>query len=139
MSTQMMALLEQRMRKECRNIKLTEREWGVDNDPTSPTQSKVLGAGFFPAYLEEEYPRNKQGIPFVRLVQINFAEVPPMEGWTSATVCQPIRLVGRVRGLIFRRRRAWRRTARCLSRCSAGMARRCRLRSSCEPSTHNDF
>ena len=85
MSTQQLALLEQLMRKECRNIKLTETEWGIDNDPTSLTQSKVLGAGFFPAYLEEEYPRNKQGVPFVMLVQINFAAVAPMEG----TQCNP--------------------------------------------------
>ena len=88
MSTQQLALLEQLLRKECRNIKLTVREWGVDNDPTSPTQSKVLGAGFFPAYLEEGYPRNKQGIPFVMLVQINFAEVPPMEGIPESGLLQ---------------------------------------------------
>ncbi|MBO7279942.1 MAG: DUF1963 domain-containing protein, partial [Bacteroidaceae bacterium] len=88
MSTQQLALLEQLMRKECRNIKLTETEWGIDNDPTSLTQSKVLGSGFFPAYLEEEYPRNKQGIPFVMLVQINFAEVAPMEGMPKSGLLQ---------------------------------------------------
>lgn len=88
MSTQQLALLEQLMRKECRNIKLTETEWGIDNDPTSLTQSKVLGSGFFPAYLEEDYPRSKEGVPFVMLVQINFAAVAPMEGMPKSGLLQ---------------------------------------------------
>lgn len=57
-----MTLLEQRVRKECRNIKLTETAWGLDNDPTPLVQSKVLGAPFFPAAYADDYPRGERGI-----------------------------------------------------------------------------
>lgn len=88
MDEKLMTLLEQRVRKECRNIKLTETAWGLDNDPTPLVQSKVLGAPFFPAAYADDYPRGDRGIPFVMLAQINFAEVPPMENFPRSGLLQ---------------------------------------------------
>lgn len=79
MDKELLEKLEQRLRKECRNIKLTETVYTIDNDETSLTQSKVLGDGFFPASMVDDYPRSKDGTPYVMFTQMNFAEVQPME------------------------------------------------------------
>jgi len=57
-----------------------------DRDPLDLRQSKFLGNPFVPE--DAEYPQDKHGKPLVLIAQINFSEVPPLDGFPSAGMFQ---------------------------------------------------
>ena len=74
--------------RECCKIALTATDYTIDTDETELTQSKVLGDPFFPESMADEYPRTEAGIPLVMFVQINFAEVPHIDGLPTSGLLQ---------------------------------------------------
>lgn len=66
--------------KECCNIWLTETSYSIENDETPISTSKILGSAFFPADMEKKYPRTTDGVPLVMFAQINFSQIPEMQG-----------------------------------------------------------
>ncbi|MFD2177707.1 YwqG family protein [Veronia pacifica] len=58
----------------------------VSTDPLSLTRSKFLGFPFYP--IDSEYPKDKAGSPMVLLAQINFSELPKLEGFPSSGLLQ---------------------------------------------------
>lgn len=88
MDKQLLEELKKQIGKECRTITLYMTNNTIDCDVTDLQVSKVIGAPFFPKSMVEEYPYTENGIPMVMLVQINFAEVPPMEGFPTSGLLQ---------------------------------------------------
>ena len=80
--------LKKRIGRECCKIALTATDYTIDTDETELTQSKVLGDPFFPESMADEYPRTEAGIPLVMFVQINFAEVPHIDGLPTSGLLQ---------------------------------------------------
>ena len=74
--------------KECCNIVLTETSNTIENDDTPATASKILGNPFFPADMEHEYPHTSEGVPLAMFAQINFAQIPPMQGLPTSGLLQ---------------------------------------------------
>lgn len=53
---------------------------------TKPWESKLLGVPYFPK--DRRWPVDRDGKPLVMLAQINFAEMPPLEGYPTEGILQ---------------------------------------------------
>ena len=53
---------------------------------TTPWESKLLGVPYFPK--DKRWPVDRDGNPLVMLAQINFAEMPPLEGYPTEGILQ---------------------------------------------------
>jgi uncharacterized protein YwqG len=53
---------------------------------TKPWESKLLGVPYFPK--DRRWPMDRDGKPLVMLAQINFAEIPPLEGYPTEGILQ---------------------------------------------------
>lgn len=69
------------------------------SDATSPAQSMIGGQPALPPGVA--YPTDKNGNPMVHLVQINFAEMPPLEGFPTSGLLQVFFEQGDLMGLTF--------------------------------------
>jgi len=68
------------------SIKATPLDNELGNDPLDLKQSKFLGNPFVPD--DMVYPEDKHGNPLVLLAQINFSEIPELEGFPSDGILQ---------------------------------------------------
>lgn len=68
------------------SIKAKPLNYPLDKDPLDPKQSKFLGKPFIPE--DMQYPMDKQGDPMVMIAQINFSEIPPLEGFPTEGILQ---------------------------------------------------
>lgn len=69
------------------------------SDATSPHQSMIGGQPALPPGVA--YPTDANGKPMVHLVQINFAEMPPLEGFPTSGLLQVFFEQGDLMGLTF--------------------------------------
>lgn len=53
---------------------------------TKPWESKLLGVPYFPK--DKRWPVDSDGKPLIMLAQINFAEMPPLEGYPTEGILQ---------------------------------------------------
>ena len=67
--------------KPCISIKARPLDCELNNDPLGLKQSKFLGAPFVPEGMS--YPEDKHGNPLILIAQINFSEIPELEGFPS--------------------------------------------------------
>ncbi|OAN16495.1 hypothetical protein A3K86_10755 [Photobacterium jeanii] len=58
----------------------------LSNDTLELTKSKFLGFPFFPS--DSQYPKDEKGKPMALIAQINFAEVPELEGFPTSGLLQ---------------------------------------------------
>ena len=68
------------------SIEATPLNCELDSDPLDLKQSKFLGNPFVPE--DMAYPEDKHGNPLVLIAQINFSEVPELEGFPSDGILQ---------------------------------------------------
>lgn len=67
-------------------VKATPLDSELDKDPLDVKQSKFLGKPFIPVGIE--YPKDKNGEPLVLIAQINFSELPQLEGFPDEGILQ---------------------------------------------------
>ena len=68
------------------SIKATALHCELDKDPLDVKGSKFLGVPFVPEGME--YPKDKNGDPLVLIAQINFSELPLLEGFPNEGILQ---------------------------------------------------
>lgn len=68
------------------SIKATALDCDLDKDPLDVKNSKFLGVPFVPEGME--YPTDKNGDPLVLIAQINFSELPLLEGFPNEGILQ---------------------------------------------------
>lgn len=68
------------------SIKATPLGCDLDDDPLGLQQSKFLGKPFVPEGMP--YPEDQHGNPLVLMAQINFTEIPKLEGFPSEGILQ---------------------------------------------------
>jgi len=68
------------------SIKATPLNSDLDKDPLEVQQSKFLGRPFIPEGME--YPKDESGAPLILIAQINFSELPSIEGFPASGILQ---------------------------------------------------
>lgn len=68
------------------SINAAPLECDLDKDPLELQQSKFLGKPFIPEGME--YPKDKSGNPMVLVAQINFSELPHLDGFPTSGILQ---------------------------------------------------
>ena len=68
------------------SIEATPLDCELNNDPLDLKQSKFMGNPFVPE--DMVYPEDKHGNPLVLLAQINFSEMPELEGFPTDGILQ---------------------------------------------------
>ena len=76
----------QQYERECVRIDAIPHETGVLIDMLPLKTSKFLGRPFFPKI--KEYPKDAQGRPMILIAQLNFEEIPPLEGFPEKGILQ---------------------------------------------------